>query len=64
MTTGDLIFARSVSSPLMLGTDGDGAPSLPRKVDFDKQREFYKRQAELANRLRQLQGNVTGSSNS
>jgi len=45
-------------------TDGDGAPSLPRKVDFDKQREFYKRQAELANRLRQLQGNVTGSSKS
>jgi hypothetical protein len=34
------------------------------KVDFDKQREFYKRQAELANRLRQLQGNVTGSSDS
>jgi hypothetical protein len=40
------------------------APTPAPKVDFDKQREFYKRQAELANRLRQLQGNVTGSSKS
>ncbi len=34
MTTGDLIFARSVSSPLMLGTDGDGAPSLPGEIQW------------------------------
>ena len=30
----DLIFARSVSSPLMLGTDGDGAPSLPAEIQW------------------------------